>query len=102
MRTPPVVIGAGHNGLAAAFYLAKAGLKPLVLERRPVVGGCAVTEELAPGYRCPTLAHVVGPLRRSVARDMGLVRRGVELLAPDPRLVALSPDGHALAFSTDI
>jgi phytoene dehydrogenase-like protein len=97
----PLIIGAGHNGLAAAFYLAQAGLKPLVLERRAVVGGCAITEELAPGYRCPTLAHAVGPLRPSVIRDMALVRRGVEFLQPDPRLVALSADGHPLAFSTD-
>jgi phytoene dehydrogenase-like protein len=96
-----VVIGAGHNGLTAAFYLAKAGLKPLVVERRSVVGGAAVTEEIAPGYRCPTLAHATGPLRASVVRDMELARRGVEFVQPDPRLVALSPDGPALPFYVD-
>ncbi|MEP6916634.1 MAG: NAD(P)/FAD-dependent oxidoreductase [Acidobacteriota bacterium] len=101
MTPNPIVIGAGHNGLTTAFYLARAGLKPLVLERRGVVGGCAVTEEIAPGYSCPTLAHAMGPLRRSVVRDMDLARRGVEFLQPEPRLVALSPDGHALAFSAD-
>ncbi|HEX6974896.1 MAG TPA: FAD-dependent oxidoreductase, partial [Vicinamibacterales bacterium] len=58
-----LVIGGGHNGLTTAFYLAKAGLKVTVLERRPIVGGAAVTEEIAPGYRCPTMAHATGPLR---------------------------------------
>jgi phytoene dehydrogenase-like protein len=101
MRTPPIVIGAGHNGLTAAFYLAKAGLKPLVLERRTVVGGAATTEEIAPGYACPTLAHALGPLRPSVVRDMQLERRGVEFVRPDPRLVAISPDGRPLTFSID-
>jgi phytoene dehydrogenase-like protein len=95
----PIIIGAGHNGLTTAFYLAKAGLKPLVLERRTVVGGAAVTEAIAPGYSCPTLAHAVGPVRPSVVRDMQLARRGVVFLRPDPHLVALSPDGRALEFS---
>lgn len=97
-----IIIGAGHNGLAAAFYLAKAGLNPLVLERRSVVGGAAVTEEIAPGYKCPTLAHAIGPLRPAIARDMQLERRGVAFVHPDPRVVALSPDGRTLALSTDI
>jgi phytoene dehydrogenase-like protein len=95
-----IIIGAGANGLTTAFYLAKAGLRPLVLEERPDVGGCAVTDDLAPGYRCPTLAHVTGPLRASVVRDMQLARR-VEFLQPDPRLVALAADGRALAFSAN-
>lgn len=93
-----IIIGSGHNALTAAFYLAKAGLKPLVLERRPVVGGAAVTEEFAPGFRAPTLAHVTGPLRGSVVRDMGL---RVEFVRPETRLVTLTPEGRALAFSTD-
>lgn len=97
----PVIIGAGHNGLTTAFYLAKRGLKPLVLERRPIVGGAATTEEIAPGYSCPTLAHAIGPLRRSIVRDMQLARRGVQFIQPDPRLVALADDGRALAFSVD-
>jgi phytoene dehydrogenase-like protein len=100
--SPPIIIGAGHNGLTTAFYLARAGVKPLVLERRSMVGGCAITGELAPGFRCPTLAHGIGPLRPSVVRDMRLARRGVEFVQTDPRLVALAPDGRALAFSTDI
>jgi phytoene dehydrogenase-like protein len=102
MSAPLVIIGGGHNGLTTAFYLARAGVKTLVLERREIVGGAAVTEELAPGYRCPTLAHAIGPLRAAVARDMRLGARGVEILRPDPRLVALSPDGRALVFSTDV
>jgi phytoene dehydrogenase-like protein len=97
-----VVIGGGHNGLTTAFYLAKAGFSPLVMERRAIVGGAAVTEDLAPGFRCPTLAHAIGPLRPSVVRDMRLAARGVEIINPDPRLVALSPDGRALVFSSDI
>lgn len=96
-----LIIGAGHNGLIAAFYLAKAGYKPLVLERRSVVGGAAVTEEIATGHRCPTLAHATGPLRPAIAADMRLARR-VELIRPDPRLVALSPDGRPLVMSRDI
>ena len=97
-----IIIGAGVNGLTTAFYLARAGLKPLVLERRPMVGGGAITEEIAPGFHCPTLAHAIGPLRPSVVRDMRLAARGVEFIAPDPRLVSLAPDGRVLAFSRDI
>ncbi len=101
MASDTLIIGGGHNGLTAAFYLARAGLKPLVLERRAMVGGAAVTEELATGFRCPTLAHATGPLRPSVVRDMQLAARGVEFVHPDPRLVTLSLEGRALAFSTD-
>jgi phytoene dehydrogenase-like protein len=101
MTPDTIIIGGGHNGLTTAFYLAKAGLKPLVLERRAIVGGAAVTEEIAPGYRCPTLSHVTGPLRPSVVRDMQLAARGVEFFHPDPRLVTLSVEGRTLAFSTD-
>jgi phytoene dehydrogenase-like protein len=89
-----LIIGAGHNGLTTAFYLAKAGHKVTVLERRDVVGGCAVTEEFAPGFHAP-VANAIGPLRPAVIRDMGL---RVEFINPDPRLVALGADGHALAF----
>ncbi|HEY0876149.1 MAG TPA: NAD(P)/FAD-dependent oxidoreductase [Vicinamibacterales bacterium] len=95
-----IIIGAGHNGLVTAFYLAKAGLKPLVLESRAAVGGCVTDEEFAPGFKAP-LAHAIGPLRTSVVNDMGLARR-IRFIQPDPRLVTLSPDGHALAFSTDV
>jgi phytoene dehydrogenase-like protein len=96
-----VIIGGGHNSLVAAFYMAKGGRQPLVLERRATVGGCATTEEFAPGYRCATLAHTLGPLRASVVRDMQLERRGVKFVHPDPRLVSVGLDGRALVFSTD-
>jgi phytoene dehydrogenase-like protein len=96
-----IIIGAGHNGLTTAFYLARAGLKPIVLERRSIVGGAAVTEALAPGFRCPTLAHATGPLRESVVRDMRLGTRGVEFVRPQNRLLAFTNDGRALAFSAD-
>lgn len=96
-----IIIGAGHNGLTTAFYLSKAGRKPLVLERRPIVGGCATSEEFAPGYRSATLAHTLGPIRPAIVRDMQLERRGVTFVHPDPRLVSVAPDGRALVFSTD-
>jgi phytoene dehydrogenase-like protein len=97
-----IIIGGGHNALVAAFYLAKAGRRPLVLERRAIVGGCATTEEFAPGFRAPALAHTFGPLRASIVTDMQLERRGVSFTQPDPRLVALGTDGRALVFSTDV
>jgi phytoene dehydrogenase-like protein len=100
--TGPIVIGAGHNGLTTAFYLAKAGLKPLVVEGQASVGGAAKTEEIAPGYLSPTLAHAIAPVRPSLARAMKLERRGIEFIRPDPRLVAIGADGRALAFSTDL
>ena len=100
MNAQTVIIGAGHNGLTTAFYLAKAGLKPLVLERRDIVGGAAVTETFAPGFQSP-LAHTTGPVRASVVRDLQLARR-VMFVQPDPRLIALTADGRALSFSTDL
>ena len=101
MPLSPLIIGAGHNGLIAAFYLARAGFKPIVLEARSTVGGAAVTEEIAPGHRCPTLAHSIAPLRPSIAADMQLARR-VQFLRPDPRLVALSPAGRPLTLFDDL
>src|SRR5437588_6280836 len=91
-----IVIGAGHNGLVTAFYLAKAGFKPLLLERREAVGGAAITDEFHPGFKVSTLAHAAGPLRADVVRDMKLERHGLEMLRPDPCVVSLTPDGRAL------
>jgi phytoene dehydrogenase-like protein len=96
-----VLIGGGHNALVAAFYLAKGGFKPLVLERREMVGGGAITEEFYPGFRASTLAHTVGPLRADVVRDMQLHRFNCEILSPDPRVFAPTPEGRALFFYND-
>ena len=93
-----VLIGGGHNALVAAFYLAKGGFKPLVLERREMVGGGAITEEFYPGFRASTLAHTLGPLRADIARDMQLSQFDYEILSPDPRVFAPAPDGRALFF----
>ena len=96
-----IIIGGGHNGLVTAFYLAQAGHKPLVLERRSQPGGAAVTEEFSPGFRCSTLAHVAGPLRPDIVRDMQLERHGVKFITPDIGVVALSPDHRALVLHND-
>ena len=79
-----VIIGGGHNGLVTAFYLAKAGFKPLVLERRPQVGGAAITDEFHPGFRCSTLAHTAGPVRADIVRDMQLEKHGLRFITPEP------------------
>ena len=97
-----VIIGGGHNALITAFYLAKKGLKPLVLERRTVAGGAAVTEEFHPGFRCSTLAHTGGPPLASIVSDMQLARHGLETLESPVRIFAPSPDGHGLALYTDV
>jgi phytoene dehydrogenase-like protein len=96
-----VIIGGGHNGLVTAFYLARAGRKPLVLERRPVVGGAAVTDEFAPGFRCSTLSHATGPMRAEILRDMALERHGVQWIEADTRVFAPAPDGRALVLHAD-
>src|SRR5437870_3680861 len=96
-----VIIGAGHNGLVTAFYLAKAGFKPLLLERRPVAGGATVTDEFYPGFQCSTLAHSAGPLSPEVVRDMELSRHDLEMIRPDVQLFAPSPDGRALLLYRD-
>ncbi|MFZ0560885.1 MAG: NAD(P)/FAD-dependent oxidoreductase [Terriglobales bacterium] len=96
-----VIVGGGHNGLVAAFYLAKAGFKPLVLERRAQVGGAAITEELHRGFRCSTLAHLPGPLRADIVRDMQLEQHGLKLTVPEVSTVSLLPEGRALVLYSD-
>jgi phytoene dehydrogenase-like protein len=96
-----VIIGGGHNGLVTAFYLAQAGHKPLVLERRSQPGGAAVTEEFSPGFRCSTLAHVAGPVRPDIVRDMQLERHGLRFITPEIGVVALSPDNRPLILHND-
>jgi phytoene dehydrogenase-like protein len=93
-----IVIGGGHNGLAAAALLAKAGRKVLVLERRDVVGGAAVTEEFHPGFKVSALAHTAGPLRSSLVADLGLSLPTIE---PEPRVFSPQPDGRGLALFGD-
>ena len=97
-----VIIGAGHNGLVAAFYLAKAGYKPLVLERRDVVGGCATTEEFSPGFRVSRLAHNAGPIRADIASDMGLTHLGIKAYDSDIRVVSLLRDAKPLVLYDDL
>jgi phytoene dehydrogenase-like protein len=100
-RRAIVVIGAGHNGLVAAAYLAKAGHRVMVLERSQEVGGILRGAEIAPGFRAPGIAHTVGRLRRSVVDDLGLRDHGLELLEPEVRVFAPQPDGSSVTFWSD-
>jgi phytoene dehydrogenase-like protein len=97
-----VIVGAGHNGLVTACYLAKSGLKTLVLEGREVVGGGAVTEEIHPRFRCSTLDHADGPFSSQIAADLNLSRFGLEMITPKVRLLALSPDGRHIGIYNDV
>ena len=97
-----VVIGGGHNALVAAAYLARGGLRTLVLERRERLGGAADTSELGPGIRVPTLAHTVGRLRPSIQRDLGLGKHGLSLIAPEVRVFAPRADGGAVTLWSDV
>jgi phytoene dehydrogenase-like protein len=96
-----VILGAGHNALVTAFYLANKGLKPLVLERRDIVGGAAVTEEFHPGFRCSTVAHAGGPPLGAILKDMQLARHGLEKLESPVRIFAPTLEGRALTLYTD-
>ena len=93
-----IVIGAGHNGLVCAAYLARGGLRTLVLEARETVGGMAETREIWPGVRVPVLAHTVGRLRPQVARDLRLRAHGLRLVQPDVRVFAPQPDGRGIVL----
>jgi phytoene dehydrogenase-like protein len=89
-----IIVGAGHNGLVAAFYLARAGLRVLVVEAREIVGGCCVTEELIPGFHFSTCANLVWALRPRIIADMGLYERG--LIVDTRQFLRLLPDGRYL------
>jgi phytoene dehydrogenase-like protein len=103
--TRAVVVGAGHNGLACAFYLARAGIQTRVFERRHVIGGCAVTEEVdplnAPGCRVSTASYMASMLRPEVIRDMDLGRHGLQMIAADPGIQVAFEDGSVLPWWHD-
>jgi phytoene dehydrogenase-like protein len=91
-----VVVGGGHNGLTCAAYLAKAGRKVLVLERRHIVGGATVSEELHPGFTFSVCSYVVSLLRPHIVRELELAKYGLELIPLDCSFTPL-PDGRSLA-----
>jgi phytoene dehydrogenase-like protein len=93
-----IVIGAGHNGLTAAAYLAEAGLKTLALERREIVGGCCVTEEIAPGCRASTTSYIASMLRPEVIRELRLAEFGLRMVPCDPGLQVPFLDGHVVPW----
>ncbi|UCH26134.1 MAG: NAD(P)/FAD-dependent oxidoreductase [Trueperaceae bacterium] len=97
-----ITVGAGHNGLIASAYLAQAGYKVGVFERREVVGGAVTTEELVPGYRFDLggSAHILIRLT-PIIEELGLERFGLEYLELDPLFFAPFPDGDALFFHRD-
>jgi phytoene dehydrogenase-like protein len=90
-RYDAVIIGGGHNGLVSAAYLARAGLKTLVLEQRGVLGGAAVTEELYPGFRFSVFSYVVSLLRPEIIRELQLPRHGLDILPLDGTFTPLRP-----------
>ena len=96
-----IVVGAGHNGLTAAAYLARGGLSTLVLERREIVGGCCVTEEIMPGCRASTTSYIASMLRPTVIRDLNLSAHGLRMVPCDPALVVPFPDGQAVPWWAD-
>ncbi|HEV2743328.1 MAG TPA: NAD(P)/FAD-dependent oxidoreductase, partial [Rubrobacter sp.] len=101
VRYDAIVVGSGHNGLIAAAYLAKAGKKVLVLERRGVVGGATVTEEPWPGYRISTCSYVCQLLLPEIIRDLDLVRHGYDVRPFDPQSFIPFPDGRYLISYLD-
>jgi phytoene dehydrogenase-like protein len=99
-RYDAVLVGGGHNALVAAAYLARAGRKVLVLERRPLVGGAAVTEEIFPGFKFSVFSYVVSLLRPEIIRDLDLPRHGLQILPLESTIVPLD-NGDYLGFWGD-
>ena len=96
-----IVVGAGHNGLTAAAYLARAGLSVLVLERREIVGGCCVTEEIAPSCRISTTSYVASMLRPEVISELRLADHGLRMIPCDPAIQVPFPDGYVVPWWVD-
>src|SRR5688572_2583369 len=96
-----IILGSGHNALVTAYYLAKAGLKPLVLERREAIGGACVTEEFHPGFWCSTLAGSTGPLLPEIVNDLQLQKHGVEFIKPTVKVCALNLNGPPISIYED-
>jgi phytoene dehydrogenase-like protein len=101
MTVDAIIVGAGHNGLVTACYLAKAGFKVLVLERREIVGGGAITEEFHPGFRSSTLDHTTGPFNPQVVSDLNLTQHGLEFITPEVRVLSFSTDHRPLCVYND-
>jgi len=93
-----LIVGGGHNGLTAAAYLARAGLSTLVLERREIVGGCCVTEEIAPGCLVSTTSYIASMLRPEVIADLRLADHGLRMVPCDPAIQVPFPDGHVVPW----
>src|SRR5919109_1593944 len=96
-----IIIGAGHNGLTCAAYLARAGATVLVLERRPVLGGACTTEELWPGCKVSTAAYVNSLLRPQVIQELELKKYGFQMLPRNPSSFTPFPDGRSLLLGPD-
>ena len=94
-RYDAIIVGGGHNGLVCAAYLARAGRKVLVLERRHVLGGAAVSEELHPGFHFSVCSYVVSLFRPKIIRDLDLARHGLEMIPLESSFTPL-PDGRSL------
>jgi phytoene dehydrogenase-like protein len=102
MNTPDaIIIGGGHNGLVCANYLARSGIKPLVLERRPVVGGAAVTEEIAPGFRASIFSYLMSILHPRIIAELELKRHGLEVMPCSDMLSPLD-GGDYIVFSDNV
>jgi phytoene dehydrogenase-like protein len=100
-RYEVIILGGGHNGLTCGAYLAKAGVRTLVLERRHVIGGAAVTEEVIPGFKFSVFSYLMSLLHPKVIADLELERHGYEVL-PATDMFSPLPGGNHILFSDNI